>query len=106
MLSILSNFLLFLWHRLLELLPPSVVRIIARILFLPTLGFRLLEMYLKGEDRCPWWNRVDDYVIVGAFPFQKFVNRLVLEEKVRFVFDLSFNSKVLSKNRTHFLFIL
>ena len=49
-------------------------KLIARLLFFPTLGWNLLLNRVK--ERWDWWNRIDDHVVVGAFPFRRLVPEL------------------------------
>jgi atypical dual specificity phosphatase len=49
-------------------------RLIARILFLPTLGWNcLLGRVLRIRN---WWDAIDDAVLMGAFPFARDVPKL------------------------------
>ncbi len=57
-------------------------RLVARLLFLPTLAFNaLLGRWLRIRN---WWDRVDEHVIVGALPMRSDVKRLY-DEGVRAV---------------------
>ena len=56
--------------------------LVARLLFLPTLGWNvLLGRVLRIRH---WWDRVDDHVIIGAMPFGSDVQPL-FDEGVRAV---------------------
>ncbi|KAJ1263725.1 hypothetical protein BS78_09G208100 [Paspalum vaginatum] len=46
----------------------------ARVLFYPTLLYNVLRNRFDGEFR--WWDRVDQYVLLGAVPFSSDVPRL------------------------------
>ncbi len=50
-------------------------RLIARLLFWPTLAWNLLLARLPVARR-RWWDRVDGHVILGALPFSKDVQPL------------------------------
>ncbi len=52
-------------------------RFIAHLLFYPTLAWNLLLNRIRS--RWDWWNRVDDHLIVGAFPFASVVPELERE---------------------------
>ena len=52
-------------------------RIVARLLFWPTLGWNVL--WGRVLRIRPWWSRVDDRVILGALPFPSDVVRLQAE---------------------------
>lgn len=45
-----------------------------RILFYPTLFYNVLRNQIQSEFR--WWDEVDQYILLGAVPFQKDVLRL------------------------------
>ncbi|XP_010539387.1 PREDICTED: putative dual specificity protein phosphatase DSP8 isoform X2 [Tarenaya hassleriana] len=45
-----------------------------RILFYPTLLYNLVRFKLESEFR--WWDRIDQYLLMGAVPFRKDVLRL------------------------------
>ena len=49
-------------------------RLVARLLFVPTLLWNMLLGRLLGLRR--WWDTVDDHVILGAFPFARDASRL------------------------------
>ena len=49
-------------------------RLVARLLFVPTLLWNMLLGRLLGLRR--WWDAVDDHVILGAFPFARDARRL------------------------------
>lgn len=46
----------------------------ARVLFYPTLLYNVLRNQIQSEFR--WWDEVDQYLLLGAVPFQKDVLRL------------------------------
>lgn len=50
-------------------------RLIARLLFWPTLGWNVLLVRFPMAPR-RWWDRVDRHVILGALPFSKDVQPL------------------------------
>lgn len=52
-------------------------RLIARLLFLPTLVWNVLLGRILGVRH--WWDRVDPHVVLGAMPFRRDVPRLVAE---------------------------
>ena len=49
-------------------------RIIARLLFYPTLGWNLLLNRVRPD--WDWYNRIDEHVLIGALPFDRTVTEL------------------------------
>lgn len=54
-----------------------IARLYARTVFLPTLGWNYLLARILPIRR--WWDRIDDHVIVGAYPFARDVAGLRAE---------------------------
>ncbi|MEL6104506.1 MAG: phosphatidylglycerophosphatase and protein-tyrosine phosphatase 1 family protein [Planctomycetota bacterium] len=54
-----------------------ISRLYARTVFLPTLGWNFFLARILSVRR--WWDRIDDHVIVGAFPFARDVAGLRAE---------------------------
>lgn len=80
--SCLKIFLLFLSS---HLYGTMMHRVIARLLYLPT----VLRLLLLRGPNSKWYSRVDDTVILGALPLRNQTKELVEEQNVRAV--LSFN---------------
>lgn len=55
-------------------LSSTMKRLVARLLFVPTLLWNMLLGRLLGLRH--WWDAVDDHVILGAFPFARDASRL------------------------------
>lgn len=51
------------------------------LVFYPSLGYNLFRNYVQ-PNRWPWYNRVDDTLILGAMPFQSMKQELVQKENV------------------------
>uniref|UniRef100_A0A1I7TA49 DSPc domain-containing protein n=1 Tax=Caenorhabditis tropicalis TaxID=1561998 RepID=A0A1I7TA49_9PELO len=51
------------------------------LVFYPSLGYNLFRNYVQ-PSRWPWYNRVDDTLILGAMPFQSMRDELITKENV------------------------
>lgn len=56
-----------------------------RLIFYPTLAYNVLMTRFAGR---PWYNRIDDTVILGALPFRSITQQL-LAENVRAVINMT-----------------
>ncbi|XP_060924322.1 phosphatidylglycerophosphatase and protein-tyrosine phosphatase 1 [Limanda limanda] len=59
---------------------------VARLLFLPTLGYNLL---MEKVSRRRWFDRVDETVVLGALPFRSMTSQLVETENIRGVVTMN-----------------
>eukprot|EP01100_Stratorugosa_tubuloviscum_P007652 TRINITY_DN315_c4_g1_i1.p1 TRINITY_DN315_c4_g1~~TRINITY_DN315_c4_g1_i1.p1 ORF type:complete len:243 (+),score=82.92 TRINITY_DN315_c4_g1_i1:78-731(+) len=87
LLSWFGSQILFIWHRMVERLPTTIVKYIARLLFIPTLSFRLIEFFLFGSLKKPWWNKVDELIVLGAFPLPFLLPKLIQQENIKAVIN-------------------
>jgi len=65
-----------------ELLPVTIVWLVARVFFFPSLAYNLFRNFLQPE-LLPWYNRIDDTVIVGAFPFKQHILAMKAKENMQ-----------------------
>lgn len=65
-----------------------MLRTVYRIGFLPSLGYNIV---LNKLNLRPWYNRVDDRVIIGALPWLSIKKELVERENVRGVVSMNEN---------------
>ena len=52
-------------------------RFFARLFFFPTLAWNLFSAKFRRDWR--WWTRIDDHLLLGAFPFASTVPELAAE---------------------------
>lgn len=69
-----------------------MLRNVYRLGFLPTLSYNLV---LNKFNVRPWYNRVDDRVIIGALPWISIKDELIEKEKVRGVVSMNENFELL-----------
>ncbi|KFD69061.1 hypothetical protein M514_11570 [Trichuris suis] len=55
--------------------------LLENLAFYPTLFYNLLRNRLSSID-WPWYNRIDETVILGALPFKSMINELIDKENV------------------------
>lgn len=65
-----------------------MLRTVYRIGFLPSLSYNVV---LNKLNLRPWYNRVDDRVIIGALPWISIKNELIEKENVRGVVSMNEN---------------
>ncbi|XP_032894788.1 phosphatidylglycerophosphatase and protein-tyrosine phosphatase 1 [Amblyraja radiata] len=58
----------------------------ARIVFYPSLGYNVFMSKMFGR---PWYDRIDQTVIIGALPFRSLTDELVKKENVRGVITMN-----------------
>jgi len=66
--------------------PSWLVKMVARILCFPSLGFNILLAWLRPKNN-RWYDRVDDHVVIGALPFYWHVQGLHQDYGIRGVIN-------------------
>jgi len=75
-------------ERFVQVCPRSIMAILAKILFWPTLWWnQVLQSQKKGYEKRNWYDRITDKVICGALPYSKLVPKL-REEGVTHVVNM------------------
>jgi len=65
--------------RLMESLPYTMKWLFTRVTFYPSLMWNLFNYYLQPFGKHDWWNRIDNYLLLGALPSKYAVSELYKE---------------------------